>query len=82
MLRANWLQKILKLLIAAKYWLPAKQLGHKALANECWDLGRTNSSTSTRYEDNLGYIRIWETPSKRLVFCDGVQVFTIGIRAG
>ena len=39
-----------------------------------WDLGRTNSPTSVRRGDGLGYIRIWATPSKRLVFWDGAQV--------
>ena len=34
----------------------------------CWDLGRTNSLTSARRGDGLGYIRIWAAPPKRLVF--------------
>ena len=42
---------------------------------DCWDLGRTNSPTSDRRGDGLGYIigyiRIWATPPKRLVFWDG-----------
>ena len=37
----------------------------------CWDLGRTNSPTSARRGDGLGYIRISATPPKRLVFWDG-----------
>jgi len=47
----------------------------------CWDLGRTNSLTSARRGDGLGYIRIWATPPRRLVFWDGVQVLSIGIKA-
>jgi len=34
----------------------------------CWDLGRTNSPTSARRGDSHGYIRIWATPPRRLVF--------------
>ena len=34
-------------------------------------MGRTNSPTSARRGDGLGYIRIWATPPKRLVFWDG-----------
>ena len=37
----------------------------------CWDLGRTNSPTSARRGDGLGFIRIWATPLNRLVFWDG-----------
>ena len=37
----------------------------------CRDLGRTNSPTSARRGDGLGFIRIWATPSNRLVFWDG-----------
>ena len=37
----------------------------------CWDLGRTNSPISARHGDSLGYIRIWATPPRRLVFWDG-----------
>jgi len=37
----------------------------------CWDLGQTNSPTSARRGDGFGYIRIWATPPKRLVFWDG-----------
>ena len=47
----------------------------------CWDLGRTNSSTSARRGDGLGNIRIWATPPKRLVFWDGAPSPTSGIRA-
>jgi len=39
---------------------------------DCWDLCRTNSPTSARHEDGLGFIRIWATPPRRLVFWDGV----------
>jgi len=35
---------------------------------DCWDLGRTNSPTSARHGDGLGYIRIWAIPLRRLVF--------------
>jgi len=35
------------------------------------NLGRTNSPTSVRHEDDLGFIRIWATPPNRLVFWDG-----------
>ena len=35
---------------------------------DCWDLGRTNSLTSARHGDGLENIRIWATPSRRLVF--------------
>ena len=38
---------------------------------DCWDLGRTNSHTSARRGDGLGFIRIWATLPKRLVFWDG-----------
>jgi len=31
---------------------------------------RPNSPTSARHGDGLGYIRIWVTPSRRLVFWD------------
>ena len=34
----------------------------------CWDLGRTNSPTSARRGNNLEYIRIKATPSRKLVF--------------
>jgi len=34
-------------------------------------LGRRSSPTSPRYGDVLGYIRIWATLSRRLVFWDG-----------
>ena len=34
-------------------------------------MGRTNSPTSARRGDGLGYIRIWATPPNRLVFWDG-----------
>ena len=53
----------------------------------CWDLGQTNSPTSARRGDGLGFIRIWATPPNsgdglgfiriwatppnRLVFWDG-----------
>ena len=33
---------------------------------------RTNSLTSVRHENGLGYIRIWATPPRRLGFWDGV----------
>ena len=39
---------------------------------DCWDLDRTNSPTSVRHGDGLGYIRIWVTPPRRLVFWDGL----------
>ena len=32
---------------------------------------QTNSPTLVRQEDGLRYIRIWATPPRRLVFCDG-----------
>jgi len=32
---------------------------------------RTNSPTSARHGDSLGYIRIWTTPPRRLVFWNG-----------
>ena len=38
---------------------------------DCWDLGRTNSPTSARHGDGIGYIRIWATPPRKLVFWDG-----------
>ena len=38
---------------------------------ECWDLGQTNSPTSARHGDDLGFIRIWVTLPRRLVFWDG-----------
>ena len=38
---------------------------------DCWNLGRINNSTSARHGYGLGYIRIWATPSRRLVFWDG-----------
>jgi len=38
---------------------------------EYWDLGRINSPTSARYEDDLEYMRIWTTLPRRLVFWDG-----------
>ena len=44
-------------------------------------LGRTNSLTSVRHGDDLGFIRIWATPPNRLVVWDGAPVLTIGIRA-
>ena len=34
---------------------------------------RTNSPTSARHWDGLGYKRIWVTPTRRLVFWDGVS---------
>ena len=37
----------------------------------CWDLSRTNSPTSARHGDGLGYIRIWATPPRKLVIWDG-----------
>jgi len=36
------------------------------------NLGRTNSPTSARHGDGIGFIRIWATPPNRLVFWDGV----------
>ena len=42
---------------------------------------RTNSHTSARHGDGLGYIRIWATLPKRLVFWDGAPSISIGIRA-
>ena len=50
-------------------------------SNSCWDLGRTNSPTSVRRGDGLGYIRIWATPPRRLVFWDGAPSPSSGIRA-
>ena len=41
------------------------------LEGDCWDLGRTNSPTLARHGDDLGFIRICATPSRRLVFWDG-----------
>ena len=38
---------------------------------DCWDLGRTNSPTSARHRDGVGFIRICATLPKRLVFWDG-----------
>jgi len=35
---------------------------------DCWDLGRTNSLTSARHGDGLEFIKIWATPSRKLVF--------------
>jgi len=40
---------------------------------DCWDLGRTNSPTSARHRDGLGFIRIWTAPPRRLVFWDGAS---------
>ena len=40
---------------------------------DCWDLGRTNSPTSARYEDGLKYIRIWTTPPRKLVLWDSAR---------
>jgi len=37
----------------------------------CWDLGHTNSSTSARHGNGLGFIRIWATPPNGLVFWNG-----------
>ena len=48
---------------------------------DCWDLGRTNSPTSARRGDGLGYIKIWATPPDRLVFWDGALSPSSGIRA-
>ena len=31
----------------------------------------TDSLTSARHGDGLGYIRIWATPPRRLIFGDG-----------
>ena len=42
-------------------------------SGDCWDLDRTNNPTSARHGDGLGYIRIWATPPKRLVFWDGAS---------
>ena len=44
-------------------------------------LGRTNSPTSARHGDGLGYIRIWATPPKWLVFWDGSLSPSIGIKS-
>ena len=35
------------------------------------EIMRTNSPTSARHGDDLGYIRIWATPSRMLAFNDG-----------
>ena len=48
---------------------------------DCWDLGRTNSLTSARRGNGLGYIRISVTPPRRLVFWDGAPSPSSGIRA-
>ena len=42
---------------------------------------RTNSPTSARHEDGLGYTRIWATPHRRIAFWDDAQVLTNGTRA-
>ena len=55
--------------------------GRFFVRGDCWDLGRTNSPTSARRGDGLGYIRIWVTPAKRLVFWDGAPSPSSGIRA-
>ena len=34
-------------------------------------MGQTNSPTSARRRDGLGFVRIWATPPNRLVFWDG-----------
>jgi len=34
---------------------------------------RTNSLTSARHGDGFGYIRIWATPPRKLVFLDGAS---------
>jgi len=46
----------------------------------CWDLGRTNSPTSARHEDGLGYIKILTISPRRLFFWDGSLSPSIGIR--
>ena len=38
---------------------------------DCWDLGRTNCPTSVKHGDGLGYIMIWATIRRKLVFWDG-----------
>ena len=43
-----------------------------------WVGCRTNSPTLARHGDGLGYIRIWATPPKGLIFWDGAQVFRSG----
>ena len=40
----------------------------------CWIGCRTNSPTSARYRDDLGYIRICATPPTRLVFWGSAQI--------
>ena len=37
------------------------------------NFGQTNSTTSARHGDGLGFIRIWATPSNRQDFWDGTQ---------
>jgi len=49
------------------------------IEGDYWDLDRTNNPTSARYRDGLGYIRIWVTLPRRLVFWDGAPSPTIGI---
>ena len=41
---------------------------------------RTNSSTSIRLGDGLGYISVWAAPPNRLNFWDGVPSLISGIR--
>ena len=40
-------------------------------SGNCWAGCRANGPTSARHGNSLGYIRIWATPSRRLVFWDG-----------
>ena len=37
-------------------------------------MGRTNSLTSAKLGDGLGFIRIWATLPRRLVFWDGAPI--------
>ena len=40
-----------------------------------WDLGRTNSPTSARHGDGLGYIRIWAPCREDSLFEEGLLGF-------
>ena len=46
-------------------------VGDSLFEGDCWNLGRTNSPTSARRGDGLGFTRIWATPPNRLFFWDG-----------
>ena len=41
---------------------------------------RTNSPTSVRLGDGIGYISVWATPPRKLVFWDGASRLISGIK--